>query len=89
MRKMTLSLDALEVQSFPTTAAEGDGRRTVRGGETGPTGDRDSCWDSGECSFQDTCDQPEITCFQSCAGTCASCPVSCNPAQCPSSDGRC
>jgi len=89
MRKLTLSLDTLEVQSFPTTDNEGGGRGTVRGRETGPTCDGDSCWDSCECSYQDTCLQPEITCYVSCMGSCASCPVSCNPAQCPSADGRC
>ncbi|HEU4883044.1 MAG TPA: hypothetical protein VFT45_12380 [Longimicrobium sp.] len=90
MRKLTLTLEALDVQSFPTTEAGGNGRGTVRGRETGATcPDADSCWNSCECSYQDTCNQPQITCYQSCLGSCASCPVSCNPAQCPSADGRC
>jgi hypothetical protein len=83
MSKLTLHLEELVVESFPTTEAE-KRRGTVHGMET-----QDSACDSCDCSYMDTCPQPEITCFQSCAGSCASCPVSCNPAQCPSSDGRC
>jgi hypothetical protein len=86
MSKLTLQLEELVVESFPTTDAEG-GRGTVRGMDSA-TVDQDSC-DTCDCSFMDTCPQPEITCFQSCAGSCNTCPVSCDPAQCPSSDGRC
>jgi len=81
MRKLNLDPDALEIQSFPTTDAE-EARGTVHGMATQ---DVDSC-PSCDCSYMDTCPQPQITCYQSCAGSCQSCPATCT---CPSSDGRC
>jgi hypothetical protein len=90
MRKLALDPDALEVQSFSTEAAEARGG-TVRGLDSA-TVDQDTCNIPGNtcapgCTDVDTC--PQVTCAQSCGGSCASCPVSCNPAQCPSADGRC
>ena len=86
MKKLSLRLEALEVESFPTSE-NGAAPGTVRGLDSA-TVDQDTCV-SCDCSYVDTCPQPEITCYVSCAGSCASCPVSCNPAQCPSADGRC
>jgi len=86
MKKLSLRIDALMVESFPTSMA-GERPATVRGMDSASV-DQDSCV-SCDCSYMDTCAQPEITCYQSCAGSCASCPASCLPAQCPSADGRC
>ena len=90
MSKLTLHIEELVVESFDTTRADDD-RGTVHGMDSGPTCDQDTCPNpSCDCSFMDTCvEQPEITCYQSCLGTCVTCPASCYPAQCPSSDGRC
>jgi hypothetical protein len=90
MRKLILDPDLLEVQSFSTEAAEVR-RGTVRGLDSA-TVDQDTCNVPGNtcmpgCTDVDTC--PQVTCAVSCGGSCASCPVSCNPAQCPSADGRC
>lgn len=85
MSKLSLHVDELVVQSFPTTDAEG-GAGTVRGMDSGPSCDFDTC-ESCECTDMDTCIQN--TCAASCPITCVTCPVSCYPANCPSSDGRC
>jgi len=85
MRKLSLDLGELVVESFPTHETGGLG--TVRGMDSASV-DQDTCA-SCDCSFMDTCPQPQITCFVSCAGSCVSCPISCYPAQCPSADGRC
>jgi hypothetical protein len=70
MKKLKLSLDALEVQSF-TTAANARSRGTVHGEQ--------------ECTC-DTCTYPNCetcnatcpdTCGNSCAGTCYSCDTYC------------
>ena len=83
MRKLSLHLDEIVVESFPTSD-EPRGRGTVRGMDSN-TIDQDTCDTCDQCSDFDTC----VSCQASCPITCASCPVSCNPAQCPSSDGRC
>jgi len=87
MKKLFLDPEALEVQSFSTEAAEVR-RGTVRGLDSA-TVDQDTCNVPGNtcmpgCTDVDTC--AAGTCAQSCLGSCASCPASCN---CPSSDGRC
>ena len=86
MRKLGLNPDSLVVQSFPTSDGEA-ARGTVRG----HTGDQDTCVAAATCgpgcTDVDTC--PQVTCAQSCLGSCVSCPVSCYPADCPSADGRC
>ena len=87
MSKLSLRPDELTVQSFPTTDAEWDRGGTIRGMDSGPSCDFDSCESCDRCTDIDTC--PVNSCAPSCPITCASCPVSCNPAQCPSSDGRC
>jgi len=88
MRKLGLDPDALVVQSFPTEDV--DARRgTVRGMDD--VTNQDTCNGPGTCApgctDVDTC--PQVTCAQSCLGSCVSCPLSCYPAQCPSADGRC
>ena len=88
MSKLVLNPEELVVQSFPTTDVRAE-RGTVRGMDSGPTCDQDTCVTCANtctgCSVDgDTC----VTCA-SCPTSCASCPVSCNPAQCPSADGRC
>ena len=91
MRKLGLNPDELVVQSFSTEDVHAR-RGTVRGMDDSATVDQDTCNVPGNtcmpgCTDVDTC--PQVTCAVSCGGSCASCPVSCNPAQCPSSDGRC
>ena len=80
-----LQLDQLDVESF--TLGEGwDARGTVRAASA--TIDQDTCYTCQ--SDQDTCVSCVNTCYgPSCDPSCASCPVSCDPAQCPSADGRC
>lgn len=81
MRKLHLDPDALEIQSFSTEAVDRF-RGTVQGMDSA-TVDQDTC---NTCpSDVDTC----VSCQGTCFNTCASCPLSCNPANCPSSDGRC
>ena len=81
MRKLSLNPDSLEVQSFPTEEVAA-GRGTVRGMDSASV-DQDTCHTCP--SDVDTC----VSCAGTCFNTCASCPLSCNPAQCPSADGRC
>lgn len=81
MRKLNLHLEEIVVESFPTTEAV-SGRGTVRGMDSA-TVDQDTCVTCP--SDLDSC----VSCNPSCAATCASCPLSCNPADCPSADGRC
>jgi hypothetical protein len=87
MKKLSLNPDELVIQSFPTEAVE-PRRGTVRGFDDTT---QDTCNGPNTCApgctDVDTC--PAVTCAQSCGGSCASCPVSCNPIDCPSSDGRC
>ena len=83
MRKVSLSLEQLAVESFSTTDEPSAHRGTVRGNDSGPTCDQDTCVTCP--SDLDTC----VSCPNTCAASCASCPLSCYPAQCPSSDGRC
>ena len=83
MRKLNLHLDEIVVESFSTTGPA-LGRGTVRGMDSA-TIDQDTCVTCDRCSDMDTC----VSCVPSCAVTCASCPLSCNPANCPSADGRC
>lgn len=86
MSKLTLKVDELTIQSFPTTERGVDWNGTVRG-MSGDTCDEDTCESCDQCTDMDTC--VVNSCAPSCPITCASCPVSCNPAQCPSADGRC
>lgn len=83
MKKLSLQLEDLVVESFSTTEVAG-GRGTVRGMDS-VTVDQDTCNTCDQCSDIDTC----VSCAASCPITCVTCPVSCNPAQCPSADGRC
>lgn len=85
MRKLSLNLEALVVESFSTNAAEGRG--TVRGMDS-ITVDQDTCITCGAtcATCGGTC---PASCPATCVNTCATCPVSCNPANCPSADGRC
>jgi hypothetical protein len=85
MRKLSLDPESLVVQAFSTTDAVSE-----RGTVHGLTGDQDTCVGPATCApgctRQDTC----ATCPASCFGTCATCgATACNPAQCPSADGRC
>lgn len=82
MRKLNLNLDEIVVESFPTTDTDDSIRGTVRGMDSA-TVDQDTCVTCP--SDLDTC----VSCPNTCAASCASCPLSCNPADCPSSDGRC
>lgn len=84
MKKVTLSLEQLSVESFPTTDAPWERRGTVRGMDSA-TVDQDTCDTCDRCSDMDTC----VSCVDTCPVTCASCPLSCYPEDCPSSDGRC
>lgn len=84
MGKLSLHLDEIVVESFPTTERARSYRGTVRGMDSA-TVDQDTCNTCDRCSDMDTC----VSCNATCAITCASCPVSCNPADCPSADGRC
>jgi hypothetical protein len=83
MRKLNLHLDAIVVDSFPTTELGPAPRGTVRGLDN--TVDQDSCATCGA-----TCATCPATCVASCPATCAAscltCPASC---ACPSADGRC
>jgi hypothetical protein len=83
MKKLSLHLDDLLVESFTTTAAVRE-RGTVRGMDS-VTVDQDTC-----ATCPATCASCPATCNASCGGTCgatcATCPVSC---ACPSADGRC
>lgn len=83
MRKLALNPEELVVQSFATDAAAGR-LGTVRGMDSA-TVDQDTCNTCDRCSDVDTC----VSCNLTCPITCASCPLSCNPADCPSADGRC
>jgi hypothetical protein len=92
MSKMLLNPEELAVQSFPTTTDDEARRRgTVRGMDSGASCDQDTCVAADTCAPActrvDTC--PASTCAQTCLASCASCPVSCHPADCPSADGRC
>jgi hypothetical protein len=86
MRKLSLHLEDLVVESFTTTDAARE-RGTVRGMDS-VTVDQDTC-----VSCPVTCATCPGTCAASCGGSCAAscatCPVSCDPAACPSADGRC
>lgn len=86
MRKLSLHLEELVVESFSTTDAA-RGRGTVRGMDS-VTIDQDSCVTCAPtcATCGGTCPN---TCPVTCGNTCATCPVSCNPANCPSADGRC
>jgi hypothetical protein len=88
VRKLSLDSTDLAVQSFPTLPPEVP-RGTVRGMDIT---NQDTCIGPGTtcapgCTRVDTC--PQVTCSPTCGGSCASCPVSCNPNDCPSADGRC
>ncbi|HEX2077782.1 MAG TPA: hypothetical protein VHG08_08740 [Longimicrobium sp.] len=84
MKKVTLHLEQLAVESFPTTNEPWARRGTVRGNDSA-TVDQDSCVTCGA-----SCATCNATCPNTCPATCAStCPQSCDPAQCPSADGRC
>ena len=85
MRK--LKLEALQVESFDTTATQGE-RGTVHGQQCTCGGPYTCAWtcDDHTCLF--TCDDP--TCAVSCNGTCEascdscySCWDSCRPRDCP------
>jgi hypothetical protein len=82
MKKVTLPLEQLAVESFPTTDEPWARRGTVRGMDS-VTVDQDSCVTCP--SDLDTC----VSCPGTCAASCASCPLSCYPEDCPSADGRC
>ena len=84
MSKLSLDLEQLVVESFPTTDPRWDGRGTVRGMDSA-TIDQDTCDSCEECTDFDSC---AGTCGATCGASCASCPQSCDPAQCPSADGR-
>jgi hypothetical protein len=91
MRKLTLNLDSLAVQSFETTPADAAGRGTVLGrAAAGPEPTRDcsmdpNCVYTDQASCKGTCDYNE-TCYDSCYGSCGSCIVSC-PGTCAASCG--
>lgn len=86
MRKLSLHLEELAVESFSTTDGA-PGRGTVRGMDS-VTVDQDTCVTCpATCA---TCGATcPNTCGVTCGNTCATCPASCSPANCPSADGRC
>ena len=64
MRKLTLQIDSLQVESFDTG---GDGGRgTVRGNDTAPT---EFCTGYPDCISKPRCQTPKDTCYQSCGCT--------------------
>ena len=74
MRKQTLDVDHLRVESFETGAADGL-RGTVRAHMTGPTAcDPDTC----ETRRGDSCDAC-MSGFVSCEAGVGTCGLSCNP----------
>jgi hypothetical protein len=88
MRKLTLNLESLAVQSFETTPGDGGGRGTVlgRGGAVAGPGvvPRDTypngcpsplCVDTPLASCDGSCGN---SCYDSCNGSCASCIYSCD-----------
>ncbi|HET7463988.1 MAG TPA: hypothetical protein VFJ82_22220 [Longimicrobium sp.] len=98
MRKLSLNVDELTVESFRTDEAFAR-PGTVRGLDSA-TVDQDTCNTCNGCSNVDTC----VSCAGTCGNTCASCGVTCSPCQthdgrptcdqlcsvgCPSADGRC
>jgi hypothetical protein len=98
MRKLSLKVDELTVESFRTDEAR-MWPGTVRGMDSA-TVDQDSCNTCNGCSNVDTC----VSCGGTCGNTCQSCAATCSPCQthdgrptcdqictigCPSADGRC
>lgn len=78
MRKLTLDLDSLSVQSFETTVPDGAGRGTVLGrAVAGPDNTRDCSMDpacvlTDQASCKGTCYNHE-SCYDTCLGSCPSC----------------
>lgn len=72
MRKLTLKLDNLKVDSFATGAEGRNG--TVRGNDTMET---EWCTGYGECPVSRKCQTPYDTCFGSCQ-----CTVGCETLNC-------
>jgi hypothetical protein len=98
MRKLSLNLDELVVESFRTVET-GVQPGTVRGMDSASV-DQDTCVTCDGCSDADTC----VSCAGTCGNTCQSCPITCSPCAthdgrptcdqlcsvgCPSADGRC
>jgi hypothetical protein len=85
MRKLTLDLDSLAVQSFETTPDGAAARGTVRGeaAEATPYCQSPVCLLTEQPSCKGTC---EDTCYDSCFGSCGSCIASC-PGTCAASCG--
>jgi hypothetical protein len=84
MRKLTLNLDSLAVQSFETTPEDAAGRGTVLGrgiavgypAQTYPYGcPSPLCMDTPLASCDGSCGN---SCYESCNGSCGSCIASCN-----------
>jgi hypothetical protein len=83
VRKLTLNLESLAVQSFETTPEDDGGRGTVlgRGGvavprDTYPNGcPSPLCMDTPLASCDGSCGN---SCYDSCNGSCASCIYSCD-----------
>ena len=95
MHKVKLALDALRVESFDTTAGDGNGGGTVLGrAYSAPdalcSGYPHGCQSplciptevQGDPTCNETCPQSCSTCHNSCGGTCDSCPDTC-AASCP------
>jgi hypothetical protein len=76
MRKLTLQIDSLQVESFDT--GENGGRGTVRGNDTVVT---EFCTGYPDCVSKPYCQTPKDTCFQSCGCT-NGCPQHTQPPKC-------
>lgn len=84
MRKLTLDLDSLVVQSFETTTQDGAARGTVLGRAVAGVLPRDTypngcpsplCVDTPLASCDGSCGN---SCYDSCNASCASCNYSCD-----------
>jgi hypothetical protein len=80
MRKLSLELDELKVESFATGAAE-PGGGTVRGRETGPDTCDDTCASGAETCG--SCDPYASDCFETCGRSCFGSCWSCDAHVCP------
>jgi hypothetical protein len=72
VKKLTLDLDELAVESFDASPSLQDQRGTVKG----QSGYYETCWSCGEwCEYSET--------WGTCYDTCYTCGASCNPYTCP------
>lgn len=92
MRKLTLVLDSLAVQSFHTSGPEGAATGTVHGRAAVPEPTY-GCSNTPDCIFtqqlscKGSCEAD--TCYESCYGSCHSCITSCRHTECYTCHASC